>query len=169
VPLGKGAPANRIAVNQGVYALSVQSTLPVVSELAQYVGSSPGNETGQGADPGFDEPGTQGSTALNGGGYVTVGSPLIQVFNPTTGQMAIRMTALSTQGVYFLQNYEVAAGASLTLALPAPPARPVTPRTPVGVSVSCSGPCVGVALMGIHGTAIGTAPVPTEVWDNPLQ
>ncbi|HEY8282778.1 MAG TPA: hypothetical protein VIJ28_00180, partial [Chloroflexota bacterium] len=62
-----------IGVNDGIYALSIQSSTPVVAELAQYVGGGPGDAAGAGAHPGFEELGVAGATQISGAGLTARG------------------------------------------------------------------------------------------------
>jgi hypothetical protein len=134
-----------IGVGTGVYALAVQSTLPVAAELAQYVGGGPGNSSGVGAHAGFEQLGVAGATALSGAGFASRAGLLVHLFNPTSGLMVMRVQGMGSAGSYFAQSYQVGAGASLTLTVPAPPGGGTDAA---GVAVTCSGPCAGTILMG---------------------
>lgn len=144
-----------IGVGSGIYALSIQSSTPVAAELAQYVGGGPGDAAGVGAHPGFEELGVAGTTQINGAGPTAQGGLAVRVFNPTSGPMVIRVQGLGSAGPYFGQSYQMAAGASLSVAVPNPAG---AARTVAGVSVTCSGPCAGVTLMGAGGSSSSASP-----------
>jgi len=142
-----------IGVGNGIYALSIQSSTPVVAELAQYVGGGPGDAAGTGAHPGFEELGVAGATQITGAGLTERGGLAVRVFNPTSGPMVIRVQGLGSKGPYFGQSYQMTAGASLSVAVPNPAG--AAARAVAAVSVTCSGPCAGITLMGA-GTSAGS-------------
>jgi hypothetical protein len=143
VPLAK--VKGGLGVGSGVYALSVQSSMPVAAELAQYVGGGQGNTAGAGAHPGFEQLGTSGATTLSGAAVDAKGGVAIRLFNPTSGLMVMRVQGIGSAGSYFVQSYQVGADASLAITVPAPGG---TGTVATGISISCSGPCVGTTLMG---------------------
>ncbi len=150
-----------LGVGSGVYALSVQSSLPVAVELAQYVGGGPGNTLGVGAHPGFEQLGVAGATTLTGAGVDTGGGMAVRLFNPTSGLMVMRVQGIGPAGSYFAQSYLVGAYASLSVTVPAPSG---VGAGATGISISCSGPCVGTTLLG------GAKPSPTSAhWGAILQ
>jgi hypothetical protein len=163
---------SRLVVS-GVYALTVQSSLPIVTELAQYVGGPPAT----GVHPGFVALGMQGGTALSASGYeATTARILVRVFNPTAGRMVVRVTGLlGSAGPALTPDSTVAPNASLELALPIAAAalkgagQSGAPQ-PVAVSVSCSGPCVAAAIEGVRGARVPRpANAVPEAWGAPLQ
>jgi len=156
-----------IGVGEGVYALSIQASAPVVAELAQYVGGGPGNAAGAGAHLGFDELGATGATQITGAGLTARGGLGVRMYNPTSGPMVMRIQGLGSAGPYFGQSYQVAAGASLSVALPHPSGGAATAAA--GVSVTCSGPCVGITLMGGGDTVGGKPPAASPRWGAILQ
>jgi hypothetical protein len=134
-----------LGVGSGVYALSVQSSVPVAMELAQYVGGGPGNSSGVGAHPGFEQLGAAGATTLSGAAVDGGGGLAVRLFNPTSGLMVMRVQGLGSAGSYFVQSYQVGADASLAITVPAPSG---AGAGATGISISCSGPCVGTTLPG---------------------
>jgi hypothetical protein len=141
VPLARAKGG--LGVGSGVYALSIQSSVPVAVELAQYVGGGPGNTLGVGAHSGFEQLGAPGATTLSGAAVDVGGALSVRLFNPTSGIMVMRVQGLGSAGSYFVQSYQVGADASLAITVPAPVGAVAT-----GLSISCSGPCVGTVLPG---------------------
>jgi hypothetical protein len=157
-------------VGAGVYALSVRSSVPVVGELAQYVGGSPGT----GSHPGLDMQGSRGGTLLIGSAFDATGAgTLLRVFNPTVGRIVVHVTGLSTAGTFYAQSYQIAEHATLELQLKAPPLTSSTTARqsarPIAVAVSCSGPCVAAAMAGARGWTVPLPPAsPPEAWGSQL-
>jgi hypothetical protein len=157
-------------VGAGVYALSVRSSVPVVGELAQYVGGSPGT----GSHPGLDMQGSRGGTLLIGSAFDATGAgTLLRVFNPTVGRIVVHVTGLSTAGTFYAQSYQIAEHATLELQLKVPPLTSSTTARqsarPIAVAVSCSGPCVAAAMAGARGWTVPLPPAsPPEAWGSQL-
>jgi hypothetical protein len=152
-------------VPNGVYSLTVQSSIPIVSELEQIVGGSPT----VGGHPGFVTAGAAGNTALTSTGLEAgQSSILIRVFNPTKGRMrSIRVAGLvGTSGPITTPDSTLAPNASLELAFPLGSAMA---GKPVAVTVTCSSPCVASSIEGARGARVPLAAgAANEVWGAPM-
>jgi hypothetical protein len=155
-----------------VFSLSIRASIPVVAELAQYVGGGPAI----GDHPGFDELGSRGNTELSASGFEAGTAPiLIRVFNPTGSHIVVRVTGLQSKPTPVFTQTDVVAGyTSLELAFPTVPAsKPAASgqvqTQPLAVTVACSGLCVATGLEGARGAII---PLPAnssaEVWGGAL-
>jgi hypothetical protein len=163
-------PLSRLA-SRAVMSISVRATLPVVAEMAQYVGGPPVAT----AHPGFDAQGSRGGTTLTAGGFETGTAPmLIRVFNPTGGRIWVHVLAWEgTSTAYSSPSYSVGGNASLELGLTptqlAGAGGSLKPGQPIGVAVDCSGLCVAAGLEGARGaTTPLPATAPPEAWSMAL-
>jgi hypothetical protein len=157
-------------VDQGIYAVLVQSTQPIVGEIAQYEGGAPSQIP---VVPGLDLQGVQASTSLLSSALDDSTLPLVHVYNPSAGHMVVRLSAMSTGGTYVTRTYQIAADASLEAQVPTPASAGPTvagSHQPIGISVSCSSPCAAAALEGVHRlTGGGQAGLPGEAWGESLR
>jgi hypothetical protein len=156
-------------VYPGVYALAIRSDMVVTGELAQYSGGSPQ----AGAHGGMIEPvstaATGGtSTLLGTGDFLSVagtqrnsGAILVRVFNTGSRRIVAQVNINTQTGEHALAQYQIAAKATLQSAVPL--ALSGASGQPVGVSIRCGGPCLGIAL-----ATGGQAGMPA-IWGNALR
>jgi hypothetical protein len=169
----RGNLALNSLVDRGIYAVLLQATEPIVAEIAQYVGGSPSSTP---APPGLDLQGTPGSTSLHDSGLVSGAAatwqPLVHVYNPSAGHTVVRLSAMSAAGAYFTRTYQIASQATLEVRIPVPPASSSPSpgsQASIGLSLSCSSPCVGAALEGVRGVVgSGESGLPREAWGESL-
>jgi hypothetical protein len=164
----RGSLALNGLVDQGIYAVVLQSTQPIVAEIVQYVGGTPSKIP---VVPGLDLQGVPAGTSLLSSALDDSADPLVHVYNPSAGHMVVRLSAMSTGGAYVTRTYQIAPDASLEAQVPTPAGlRFAGSHQPIGISISCSSPCVAAALEGVHRlTGGGQTDLPGEAWGESLR
>lgn len=142
-------------VYPGVYALSVQSTVAIASELAQYLGGSPQSGAHAGLMLPITVPNAAGSSPAMSAGSDTAGAVSIQILNTGKTRAVMSITIDGVGGSQPLAQYQIAPNATLRVS---------TAHAP-GVTITCGGPCVALMLSNsvvTHGTT-------SSAWGDTLQ
>ena len=131
-------------VGAGIYSLALQSSLPIVAELAQYRGSPSAGATG------LLLPMLSAHKNLIDVGWRRAdGVPLLWVFNPGAARIGVTLTPGGPKGAGTQLQYELAAHATLRIELAEGTA---SASAAMGTRVACDGGCVGTGMSGAGST-----------------